>query len=199
MSELRETDRALDPRIERSRRVIQQAALQEFAEAGFGGFTIESVAARAGVGRSTVYRHWRGKLELIADALETLNEQPAPPLDGSVSAREGVEEILRHLAENLAAPPFSAFVPALVDAAERDETVRDFHVRYAARRRQRLTETIRSGVRSGELAPTLDPELASLALAGAVFYRRLISCDPLDPDRVPELVDVVLGAGGRLP
>jgi AcrR family transcriptional regulator len=47
-----------DPRIEHSRRVICGAALKEFAEAGYSGFRMESVAARAGVGRSTLYRHW---------------------------------------------------------------------------------------------------------------------------------------------
>ena len=86
----------VDPRIERSRLVVRQAALIEFAESGYGGFTIESVAARAGVGRSTVYRHWGSKLALISDALETLNEQPAPDLSAA-SPREGVELLLRHL------------------------------------------------------------------------------------------------------
>lgn len=179
---------------------MRQAALRELAASGLGGFTIESVAARAGVGRSTVYRHWTGKLDLIADALETLNEQPSPRSGGDDGgAREGAEIILRHLAENLADPEFSAVVPALVEASERDAAVRDFHVRYASRRRRRLTETIRAGVDSGELPPTVDPEMASLALAGAVFYRRLVACDPLDPALVPDLVDAVLGERGERP
>ena len=70
-----------DPRIEHSRRVICGAALKEFAEAGYSGFRMESVAARAGVGRSTLYRHWPNKAALIADALETLNTQPDPARD----------------------------------------------------------------------------------------------------------------------
>src|SRR5947207_78275 len=55
-----------DPRIERSRMVILQAAVEELAEVGYGAFTIESVAARAGVGKSTIYRHWPDKLALLA-------------------------------------------------------------------------------------------------------------------------------------
>ena len=50
--------RAIDPRIERSRSIILEASLQELGEVGYGAFTIESVAARAGVGKSTIYRHW---------------------------------------------------------------------------------------------------------------------------------------------
>lgn len=184
----------VDPRIERSRQVIRHAALSEFATTGYGGFTIEAVAARAGVGRNTVYRHWDGKLSLIADALETLNEQPAPQF-GDGTGRERVEMIMRHLAGVLAGSPFSACIPALVEAADRDPTVREFHLRYSARRRRRLAAMIQVGVDNGEFPPTLDVELASLALAGALFYSRLMGGEPLDPGAVPDLVRTVLGPG----
>ena len=55
-------------------------ALSELAARGYGAFTIEAVAKRSGVAKSTIYRHWPGKLALIADALDTLNVQtPAEP------------------------------------------------------------------------------------------------------------------------
>ena len=184
----------LDPRIERSRRVIRQAALIEFAESGYGGFTIESVAARAGVGRSTVYRLWGTKLALISDALEVLNEQPAPDFTAA-RTREGVETLLRHLSETLAGSAFSACIPALVEAAEHDAGVRAFHHRYSAVRRQVLTDAITAGIDAEELSPTIDPDLASLALAGALFYRRLMCDKPFDPGQVCDLVDTVLGPG----
>lgn len=189
-------DEFIDPRIERSRRVIRQAALTELAAAGYGGFAIESVADRARVGKSTVYRHWNSKLALIADALETLNEQPVPEA-GDGSPRERVERLLRHLAEVLLGSTFSTCVPALIDAAEHDPAVRDFHHEYSARRRQSLVDVIADGVASGEFPPGLDPDLASLALAGAIFYRRLMTGEPFDPVRLPELIDTVLGPRTR--
>jgi TetR/AcrR family transcriptional regulator, regulator of autoinduction and epiphytic fitness len=184
-----------DPRIEHSRRVICRAALAEFAEAGYSGFRMESVAARAGVGRSTVYRHWPNKAALIADALETLNTQPDPArdlVDGN--ARQRVELILNHLAEVLGDSPLSACVPALVHAAETEPDVRDFHHTYSARRRQRLTDTIAAGVEAGEFPTRIDPDAASVALAGAMFYRRLMTADAPDADFITRLVDTVLGA-----
>ncbi|MBP2324224.1 AcrR family transcriptional regulator [Kibdelosporangium banguiense] len=182
----------MDPRAENSRRAIRRAALAELAEAGYGGFALDSVAARAGVGRSTVYRHWNGKLPLIADALETLNEQPGVQDIGG-TARERVEILLRHLAEVLVSSPFSRCVPALVHAAEQDAMVRSFHHEYSARRRQALVRVIASGVQAGEFPATVDPEIASLALSGVVFYRRLMTGDPVDPSEVPALMDAVLG------
>ena len=183
-----------DPRIEQSRRVICRAALKEFAEAGYGGFRMESVASRAGVGRSTVYRHWPNKAALIADALETLDTAPDPARDlVEGTARQRVELILTHLAEVPGDSPLSACVPALVHAAETDPTVREFHHAYSARRRQRLADTIAAGVDAGELPARVDADAASVALAGAMFYRRLMTADAPDAELITRLVDTVLG------
>lgn len=182
----------VDPRVERSRRVICDAALTELAEAGYGGFTIESVAARAGVGKSTIYRHWGGKLELIRDALESFNQQPPVDAHEADGPRARIERLLGHLAQVLAESTFSACVPALIDAAERDPAVRDFLHAYSARRRQALVDALRAGVQAGDFPPGLDPERASLALSGALFYRRLLTGRPYDPDQVTQLVDIVL-------
>jgi len=184
-----------DPRSEQSRRVICRAALKEFAATGYSGFRMESVAARAGVGRSTVYRHWPNKAALIGDALETLNTQPDPARElNEGTARQRVELILNHLAEVLGDSPLSACVPALVHAAETDPAVREFHHAYSAGRRQRLTDTIAVGVEAGELPDRIDPDAASVALAGAMFYRRLMTADNPDADFITRLVDTVLGA-----
>jgi AcrR family transcriptional regulator len=184
-----------DPRIQQSRRLILRAALTEFAETGYSGFRMEAVAALAGVGRSTVYRHWPNKAALIADALEILNTQPDPArqLDDG-TARERVELILSHLAEALGDSPLSACVPALVHAAETEPAMREFHHTYSARRRRRLTDTIAAGVGTGEFPSRIDPDAASVALAGAMFYRRLMTPDAPDAEFIRRLINSVLGA-----
>lgn len=186
--------RQLDPRAEHSRRVICRAALDEFAHAGYAGFRMESVAARAGVGRSTLYRHWPDKAALIADALETLNVQPNPTDDGdAASARRGVEVLLSHLARALTDSPVSACIPALVHATETEPAVRDFFHAYSAQRRRRLTDTIAAGVTAGEFPDHVDPDAAATALSGALFYRRLMTADASDSEFLTRLIDTVLG------
>ena len=189
-------DEPVDPRVERSRRVILRAALEELGERGYGAFAIESVAARAGVGKATVYRYWAGKLPLIADAFQTLNVQPAAPEQGG-TPRERVGRLMRHLAEGAIDSPFAACMPALVDAAEREPEVRRFLHEYTARRRQRLTDTIAAGIAAGDFPAQLDPEMAALALAGPIFYRRLMTERPFDPGQVDALIETVLGAPRR--
>ena len=182
----------LDARVERSRMLILKAAVEELADVGYGGVTIESIAARARVGKSTIYRHWPEKLALIADALETFHEQMVPDL-GDLPVRESVALLLRHVAELLVDSTFSRCIPALIEGAERDERVRAFHHGYSAERRQALIDLIARGIQQRELSTGVDPELATTALLGAIFYRRLMTGQPFNPDDATQLVNLVLG------
>ena len=186
--------RPLDPRIERTRRVVLGAAITELARSGYGAFAIESVAARSGVAKSTIYRHWSGKLALIADALEALNAQPGPePRHGT--PRERILRLVEHLATVLADSDLAACMPALVDAAERDPEARRSLNDYNPRRRSALSAAIAEAGASGDLRPDLDPDMAATALAGAIVYRRLMTGQPFPPARVADLVATVLGSG----
>jgi TetR/AcrR family transcriptional regulator, regulator of autoinduction and epiphytic fitness len=182
----------VDPRVERSRIVILGAAVEELADVGYGGVTIESIAARAGVGKSTIYRHWPDKLALIANAFETFHEQMVPDL-GDLPVRQAVALLLRHVADVVVDSTFSRCIPALIEGAERDHRIREFHHRYSAERRQALTDLIASGMREGEIRRGIDPELATTALLGAIFYRRLMTSKPFNPADAGRLVHLVLG------
>jgi len=182
----------VDPRVERSRDVILHAALDELGEVGYGAFTIESVAARAGVGKSTIYRHWPEKLDLIAAAFHTLHREQAPDISVG-SPRERIERILHHVAEMVADSPFSTCIPALIEGAERDPGLRKFHHRFQAEARRPLVAVIAEGVAAGDFPAHLDAELAAAALLGVLFYRRLMSKDSFDPKRSASLVGTVVG------
>jgi len=110
--------------------VVLEAALEELGDVGYGAFTIESVAARAAVAKSTIYRHWSDKLALIADAFETFHEQMVPGID-SGSPRDRVERLVRHVAEVVVDSTFSVCIPALIEGAERDPRLREFHHTYS--------------------------------------------------------------------
>jgi TetR/AcrR family transcriptional regulator of autoinduction and epiphytic fitness len=175
----------IDARVERSIRVIREAAISVLARSGWGGFTIEAVAAEAGVARTTVYRHWPDKLSLLVDALEHHSTQP--PADETAPGRARVVALLRHLAEAMADPKRSPIVPALIDAAERDVTLRRLQRKFTERRRKALTAALAdSGVE--------DPDLVAMALSGAVIYCRVMIGRPFDPARTEELVTSVIGA-----
>jgi AcrR family transcriptional regulator len=184
---------AVDPRIERSRQVILQAVLDELSELGYGALTIESVARRAGVGKATIYRHWRDKIALIADAFKLLQQQRDPELVTG-STREKLERILRHVADVVSDSPFSSCLPALIEGAERDRAVRRFHHRFQAEARKPTIELISRGIASGDFPARIDPELATFALLGAIFFCRLMTNTPFLEERVRDLVETVFGS-----
>jgi len=183
----------VDPRIERSRQVILQAALDELSEQGYGALTIESVARRAGVGKATIYRHWPDKIALIADAFKLLAQQRDPELVTG-SPREKLERILRHVADVVTDSPFSACLPALIEGAERDRAVRKFHHHFQAEARKPLIALISHGIATGDFPPRSDPEIAAFALLGAIFFCRLLTSTPFPEERVPDLINTVLGS-----
>ena len=187
-----QAERGVDPRIERSRQAILRAALGELGEVGYGAFTIESVAARAGVAKSTIYRHWSDKVSLIADAFEAAHEHAAPSIEG-LAIRESLQRLLGHVAEVVVDSVFSSCIPALIEGAERDPRLREFRHRYSALRRQSLAALIARGVAEGEFRAAVDPELAAQALLGPIFYQRLMTSEPFDPSRVSDLIELVLG------
>ena len=183
----------LDPRVERSRRSICSAAIAEMAEVGYGAMTIESIARRAGVGKATVYRHWDGKLGIVESALNQLEADIPVPTDESIRTR--IVAMLRWLAEFLAGgSPESQCLPALVSAAQYDDSVRAIHHRFSAERRQVFIDLIDEGRSRGEIAPAADSRVVTESLVAPLFYRRLLTPEPYPPGEVEAIVELVLGA-----
>ena len=181
----------MDPRIVRSRRLVLESAVGVLAEAGYGAFTIDAVARRSGVARSTIYRQWPGRAELIDAALTTLNIQPEEPVDTPSRARDAVRNLLEHLDVGLNEGPVAACLPALIEGAERDPAIRRLHHEQNERRRARLATAI--GEATGQPA---DADLLAHALAGAVMYARLMTDHRLNSKELDRLVAAVLGEPG---
>ncbi|HEX3622189.1 MAG TPA: TetR/AcrR family transcriptional regulator [Acidimicrobiales bacterium] len=183
----------LDPRVERSRRVILSAALDVLGDVGYGGLTVEAVAAHAGVGKSTVYRHWCGKLELVEDAIRNLKAAVAWPTAGTV--RERVVIVLGQMAESMAESTWSNCLPAIIEAAERDPEVMTIHRRLTTERRQLLVDLLTEGVANGEVPHGADLYVLADCLLGPILLRRLLLHEPFDTSAVDDLVAQLLGPG----
>lgn len=179
-----------DPRVERTRRVVLNAAIALLAESGYAGATIEAIAARSGVAKSTIYRHWPNRLELINDAFHEL--KPPAPILTKGDVRDRVVALLEEFARGMASSVWSLCLPALIDAAERDPECRELQRRMSRTGRQTLVDVLAGGVERGELPAGSDPEVLADALAGPIFVRRLMGDEPFDPAAVRHLVDQVV-------
>ncbi len=174
----------MDPRVVESRRRVHDAALAELVEVGYGGLTMDGIALRAGVARSTVYRHWPDVREVVVSALEARSTQP--PRELSEAPRERVVALVRHLIEALGGRGGSLAI-ALAAAAEAEPALARIHHADSARRFSALVAAV------ADTDPEVDAELAASALAGAVVYRRLVLGQPLTGADADPLVGTVIG------
>ena len=180
----------MDPRVARTHDKVRRATLEELAEHGYAGLTVDAVARRSGVARTTVYRHWDSPAALALDALETLNTQPRVEVPGEPPAQ--VRALLGHLAAALADPLVGGCFLALVEGSRRDPALRALLADYSARRGAALVRVVEDGVARGCFATT-DPQSAADALAGAVFHRVLVAARPVGERDLDALVRSVLG------
>jgi AcrR family transcriptional regulator len=181
---------AEDPRVARSKRAIIDATVDLLAEHGFGGTTIEAIAARSGSAKTTVYRHWPDKGSVLREAVESVVPTATAPDSGSL--REDLAHFARDLARILDTPPTSALVPGLIDAAERDPELARLLAEFTAHRRRPVHEAVARAVERAEIDPASDPELIAGLLLGPLFYRRLLSREPLSGAFVEQLTESVL-------
>jgi AcrR family transcriptional regulator len=180
---------------EQARRRVLRAALDVLADDGMPGFTMESVARRAGASKATVYRHWSSPSALLVDAMDDAFRPLAGTDTGDL--RADLVALLTAFAGSLTSSPFPELMAAFTDAAERDPTLRDLHAELTRRRREPLLTLVRGAVERGELVEDTDPDLVVDLLAAPFFYRRLIAHQPMPADMPGAVVDHVLASVRR--
>jgi AcrR family transcriptional regulator len=162
--------RPRDPRLDPA---ILHAAEQQLRERGYGGTTLESVAAAAGTTVPSLRRRYRDKSTLVAAVIDSLRIDPLPAPKGSPRSRAGA--ILDNFDRNLRRRNSMALLATLLaEEARRPELIERFRERLARPRRQALREALRLGIDAGELADDLDLDVAVNMLIGS-FYARYVS------------------------
>lgn len=176
----------------RSRAAAVAATLELLRERGIAGATIEAVAERSGVAKTTIYRQWDDQAALVLDAITGTLSAPPDPATGSL--REDLVRLLGGLARALHESPAAALMPALIEAAERDQAFAAVHRQEAERRHRVVLEVIGRGVERGELPAGTDPAEVLDLLTGPLFYRRWVSQGRVDEAFATRVVDAVLAA-----
>jgi AcrR family transcriptional regulator len=163
----------------RVRAAVRDATLAELADKGFAGLTVEGVAARSGVHKTTVYRRWANVGGLVADALELAVGEPWPiPDTGGIEG--DLTELARLVATGFTDPSQGPVASAFVSAGAQDAgAARALHAFYLARHEQSAVIVSRAVAR-GELPPRSDPAEVVRATVAPLFYRLFISREPVD-------------------
>jgi AcrR family transcriptional regulator len=179
------------PRDERADRAIVTATLELMAEDGVRDLRVDDVAARARVGKATIYRRYRSKDELVTAAVAALVSEIEVPDTGSTRAdllglMGGAVDVYNGSVE-------AAAMPSLVDAMSRDaKLARAVRDGFLAGRRGALRAVLERGIERGDLRAGLDFELALDVLGGPLFYRLLVTGGPIDRDLAEGVVELIL-------
>jgi AcrR family transcriptional regulator len=187
------------PRDPRHDRAILEASLEILQEQGYGGLTIEGVAARAGVGRPTIYRRWPSKPALVVAAL-VQSARLAVPMQDTGSLRRDLIAFQRHQVELLNAPESRRVTAGLVaDLADDPELADTYLSQYVAPRRAQVWQLLQRGIDRGELAADVDLAFIYDLLVGPLFMRAVVWGQPLATDAAEKTTDVILAAFGTSP
>jgi len=180
------------PRSEQARLAILESTLKLLGQNGFSNLTIEDVAARAGVGKMTVYRWWPNKAPLIADAFASDTKRKLHfPATGSVFT--DMSRQMRQLIKVFRGQR-GRIVSAMLSGGQSDEKlIAAFRERFLWPRRQEAYGTLARAIRRGELRKDVDMDLLLDSLYGPIYMRFLIRHRSLTPGFVDSLCELVLG------
>lgn len=185
------------PRSEAARRAILDAAYEILLDVGLGRLTIEAVAARAGVGKPTIYRSWANAQEL---AMAALMAAPAPPDAADAGGQGAIDALRAHLAHVLrvfATPRGRQITLTMAAADEKSEIARAFRNQIILKMRDTGRQLLTEAEERGEVAPIADLDAALDALYGPIFYRILAGHRQLTPDFGDAILSIVLDGVAR--
>jgi AcrR family transcriptional regulator len=175
------------------RDVILKAACELLEERGIGAMTMEEVAARAGVAKTTLYRRWSTKGAL---AIEGFLKEMSTRLrfDNSGSVVADIKVQLRRVAQTFESPKGRAIFGLIAEAQRDPETMAAFLEGYVLPRRHLTSSLFRRGIERGELRPDFDIDLAIDLIYAPMYYRILMGLEPYSTARMERSVDAVIAA-----
>lgn len=162
------------PRSARAERAILQATLDLLVEEGVDAMTIEGIAARAGVGKTTIYRRWSSKEDVIVAALATIDEKIVIPDTGDThqDLLELVNSFVRAAVESPLAPAVSRVAGV---APNNPEILAVFRAGLIEPRQAAVRQVLQRGIERGDVRPEIDLDLVVDLFPAIIVFRMLFS------------------------
>jgi hypothetical protein len=174
-------------RTERTRTAVLGAAFTLTAEAGYGGLTIDAIAERSGVHKTTIYRRWGSADAILFDAIVSRAES-AIPLPNTGDARSDLIKMACSVATNLEDPISRAVASAALSGAG-DGSLKELSDQFWNDRIGKASEIVKSGQKKGQIDVTVEPSAVVVEIIGPIWFRVMVLQSPPDQSFVVALVD----------
>lgn len=178
------------PKSEAARRKALDAAAELIVEGGVAKVTIEEVAARSGVAKTTIYRHWPDRPGLILDTVQQAFRHVATPDTGSLHG--DLVTFFGSMVRADLSGRVGRMMPCLIDAASRDPEMEQLLARLAAEREQPILHIVQRAQERGELPDDLDMRVVIGAIVGPIVFRKVVQRQAIDVDYVAGCIDVAI-------
>ncbi len=155
----------VDPRIERSRSRLIEAATDLLVEAGPQAVTVDAVAERSGVAKSTLYRHWDSIESLLVDTFRCAIPA-AVPIEPAATFEESLRQQVLGIAHTLADPKWLRILPSFLALRERYPEIKQLTEKDRSEKATSIEAVLELGVAEGRIPDGLDPQLVANTLAG---------------------------------
>jgi len=175
-----------------ARAKLLDAARGLVAEGGPAAVTVDAVAKRSGVAKTTLYRHFKNGHDLIVTALRDLPASIETPDTGDL--RDDLVELVCRFTQLVSGPEMRRMFLSVLSHATDDPDFADIHDILQKERRRPVMEVLEHAHSRGQLAPGLDPELAADLIEGPFVLRRLIIGAPNERHDVERIIDALLPA-----
>jgi AcrR family transcriptional regulator len=177
----------------RVREAVLSAVLHELNVNGYAALSIEAVASRAGVNKTTIYRRWPTLDDLLVDALTTWSEDAIPGADtGSIET--DLLTLGRELADQLNGGIGRQIVAVVLTAGLRSPQLREATRRYFDQQAARATPLVAQAIDRGELPANTDTNALLITFRAPLFYRMVTTGDPIDEGLIAQTTRVTLAA-----
>jgi len=176
-------------RTQKTRQAVLRAAFEVVADRGYKGFTIEAVAERSGVHKTTIYRRWSSAEDVLLDAVMARAEE-AVPLQRTDDARADLVAMGRSVASNLA-DPMSQAVAAAALAGPGDAQLAELGKAFWARRIAEASAIVETAQLQGSIDASLDPAEVIERIVGPIWFRSTVLRQTVDDEFVEMLVYAV--------
>lgn len=177
------------PRSEQARKKAIDATQELIAEGGIGCFTMDAVAKRSGVAKTTLYRHWDSGNELLVHSLDCQVERIPTPDKGSLE--EDLIEMFTMLAMIMSDPSTRQLIHEMMSAAAKDPELAAVKDAMVAERKRPLEEIVMRAVDRGEIPP-IDIEEAAMFIEGPFMARTIMTNQPMGEEDIPRTVKMIV-------
>jgi len=172
--------------------VVLDAARRLLVDEGPEAVTPLRISEMTGVARTTIYRHWPDREQLLLETLAA--EEPDHPSSRTGNLREDLITFLEHVARRIGRRPMAPLLAAMAERAQRDPETASLQRDRLEHRMEPLREILEAGIETGELPGNLDVGATVARLAGPLFYQRLIARGAAGRELITSLVDTFLAA-----